>query len=119
MREEMKWAHIHKNDLYKFMESQPSGFETVSSGSAPFVLEPLFSVPAFLARFLAVPWPELVLRFTPEDGEADLPLVASDMIIVWFEGGRYIQSKWEFRDSKRCEQQDLWLFCWRREMVEK
>ena len=50
----MKWAHIHKNDLYKFMESQPSGFETVSSGSAPFVLEAFVSELA-LARFLAVP----------------------------------------------------------------
>ena len=64
------------------MESQPSGLETMSSGSVPFVFEALLSEPVFLARFLAVPWAELVRRLTPEEGEADLPLVASDMIIV-------------------------------------
>jgi hypothetical protein len=51
---EMKWAHVHKKDLYKFMESQPSGLETMSSGSVPFVFEALLSEPVFLARFLAV-----------------------------------------------------------------
>lgn len=72
---------IHKKDLYKFMVSQPSGFETTSSGAAPFVFEVLlFEVVAFLERFLTGACVELlVFRFTPEVVEPDLPLVAGDI----------------------------------------
>lgn len=71
---------IHKKDLYKFIVSQPSGFETTSSGAAPFVFEVLlFEVVAFLERFLAGACVELVFRFTPEVVELDLPLVAGDI----------------------------------------
>jgi hypothetical protein len=63
------------------MESQPSGFEMGSSAAEPFVFVSLGfeSVCAFFTRFLAEPDVELALRFTPEAGELDLPLVAGDI----------------------------------------
>jgi hypothetical protein len=80
---------LHRNDLYRFMLSQPSGLETASSGVNPLVLESLLleEVPCF-ARFLAEPAAESALRLTPEDGEADLPLVAGDILgkgVAFFE----------------------------------
>jgi hypothetical protein len=80
---------LHRNDLYKFMLSQPSGLDTTSSGAKPLVLEPwvLEAVPRF-ARFWAEPSAESALRLTPEDGEVDLPLVAGDILdkrVVFFE----------------------------------
>lgn len=74
-------GELHRNDLYRFMLSQPSGLDTASSGAKPFVLEPLLlgSVPRF-ARFLAEPAADSALRLTPEVGEADLLLVAADIL---------------------------------------
>jgi len=84
---------IHKKDLYKFIVSQPSGFETTSSGAAPFVFEVLlFELVAFLERFLTGACAELVLRFTPEVVGPDLPLVAGDieyLIIL----AKYVEQK--------------------------
>ena len=81
----MEGVQVHKKDLYKLIVSQPSGLETVSSGVEPFVFEALvLELVPFLARFFAVAWDELALRLTPAAGEADLPLVAGDINVVYF-----------------------------------
>ena len=66
--------------MYKFIVSQPSGFDTISSAVEPFSLDGLVLVLApFLARFLADPEAADARRLTPEAGELDLPLVAGDI----------------------------------------
>jgi hypothetical protein len=81
----MEGVQVHKKDLYKFIVSQPSGLETGSSGAKPFVFEALLlGLVPFLARFCVAAWDELALRLTPAVGEADLPLVAGDMYVVFF-----------------------------------
>jgi hypothetical protein len=89
---------IHKKDLYKFIVSQPSGFETTSSVAAPFVFEVLlFELVAFLDRFLTGACAELVLRFTPEVVD-DLPLVAGDIENYFL--AKYVEQIHVLRDSK-------------------
>jgi hypothetical protein len=60
------------------MESHPSGFDIESSAAEPLVFGALgLGVAApFFTRFFAAPDVELALRFTPDAGELDLPLVA-------------------------------------------
>jgi hypothetical protein len=71
--------NVHRNDLYKFMESQPSGFDLISSGAAPLGLDSsVFVTAPFLARFFAEAAVDGALRLTPDVG-LDLPLVAGDI----------------------------------------
>lgn len=70
---------VHKKDLYKFIESQPSGLDLISSGASPLALDILlFMTDPCLARFLDEDAVEGALRLTPEVG-VDLPLVAGDI----------------------------------------
>lgn len=113
----MKGTFIHKKDLYKFMESQPSGFETTCSGDAPFVLEALLlELAAFLGRFLTAAWVELVFRLTPEVVEADLPLVAGDMKFRLFnseilKGGAFLRFKTSRTIEPRALLRELEKWC--------
>jgi hypothetical protein len=79
MRLERNGSNVHRKDLYRFIESQPSGFDLISSGGAPLGLDGLVFVTApFLARFFAEAAVDGALRFTPDVG-LDLPLVAGDI----------------------------------------
>ena len=60
-------VQVHRKDLYKFMESQPSGLDLISSGVAPLALDVLLFVTApFFVRFLAEATVDGALRLTPE-----------------------------------------------------
>jgi len=79
LRLEETGSNVHRKDLYKFMESQPSGFELISSGAAPFGFDgSAFVTDPFFARFLAEAVVEGAPRLTPDVG-LDFPLVAGDI----------------------------------------
>ena len=86
--------------------SQPSGLERASSEAKPFVFEALLlELVPFLGRFFAAAWDELVLRLTPAVGEADLPLVAGDIdvVFIFFFSSVKMGGKRVFRDSNNRE----------------